>query len=240
MAGKVPFPCRWEEMPNPHSRDGAGSTTIIEVGEPEWRKIVQKHFANSKEPWAAAIAQIAMKNSSSEDENAAVAAALDAVRDECVSTLRKPLIILYSCVGRQIRGQGHRWVFVLPSGALAVVWREKEVHRLKTCYFTGAVAVKPRETRWRHALRQQVQEYAVLDEQSNRFRYPRPNDRREVNVVQGHPRCDMRSVFSRQKPGASHRAKPERNGNRQFGIGQTEKSASAAEAVTSRGRELQR
>lgn len=214
MASKVLFPCRWEEMPDPRSPDGAGSTTVIEVGEPEWRKIIQKHFGNSKEPWAAAIARIALNHSSSEDENAAVTAALAAVQNECVSTLRKPLVIFYSCIGPQIQGQGHRWLLVLPSGALTVVWCEKEVHRLKTCYFTGAVAVKPRETRWWHALRQQVQEYAVLDEQSSRFRHPEPSDRREVGVVGG--TSEMRYAihfvaaaawgFSSSEPGAGWRS----------------------------------
>lgn len=182
MANESLFPQRWNDLPDPRPTAGASATAVIEVGEREWRKIVQKHFANPKEPWSEIFTSVSWPWDSPEMIQA-VTTALVAVREECLSTLRKPMVLLYSCVGRQIRGQGHRWLLVLPCGALTVVWAENMTNRLKTCYFTGATDVKPKGKRWRHALRQQVQEYATFDEHAGIYHYPAADDRREVSVV---------------------------------------------------------
>jgi len=190
MANKILFPIRWNDLPDPRPATAEGATAVVELHEAEWRKVVQKHFTNSKEPWGETLGQTVLSDVVAGDAADAMRTALEVIHNQCAATLRRPLVILYSCLGLRISGQGHRWLLILPCGALAIVWAEKLSNRLKTCYFTGAVAVKPREKRWRHALRQQVQEYATFDDQARVYRNPAGNERREVSVVGG--TCELR------------------------------------------------
>lgn len=183
MTNNSPFPVTWHNLPDPRPSGAEGATTVVEVRKADWRKVVQKHFASSKEPWGDTlgedIRQALLQGSNSE----ATRRALELLRRQCDATMTRPLVILYSCIRAGHRGQGHRWLLLLPCGAVGVVWVEKPKNYLKTCYFTGAVGVKPKRGRWRHALRQQVQEYANYDEQTRKYCYPAKNDRREVSVV---------------------------------------------------------
>lgn len=185
MVNESLFPHRWNGLAEPRPTAVEGATTVVDVHEPEWRKIVQKHFASSKEPWDDIFNRALLNAVISNNGGDSTQAALELIRCQIAASMRRPLVILYACLGPRIRGQGRRWILVLPCGALAVVWQESATNRLKTCYFTGAVAVKPRGKRWRHALRQQVQEYATFDEQAGVYRYPAANDRREISVVSG-------------------------------------------------------
>lgn len=183
MAIEPLFPHRWNDLPDPRPTAVEGAMTLVEIHEPEWRKIVQKHFASSKEPWIDTLGRALLDAVGSNDAGEAAKAALDVIRHQIAASMRRPLVILYACLGPQIRGQCRRWLLLLPCGALTVVWSELATNRLKTCYFTGSVAVKLKERRWWYALRQQVQEYATFDEQADVYRYPATNDRREVSVV---------------------------------------------------------
>ena len=189
------FPCRWDEMPDPRAKDAPiGISTMVELHEADWRKVAGKHFANSKEPWGDTIREEALKvltASPSErraggETDEATHLGLEVLRGQMFLCLKRPLVILYSCLRQGTPKPGHRWLLVLPCGAVAVVWAETSTNRLKTCYFTGAVAVVMLVgERWRHSLRQQVQEYAAFDKSSGAFVYPRPEDRREVDISGG-------------------------------------------------------
>ncbi len=189
MTGNELFPCHWMDMPDPRVNGMPSSaTTVIEFHESDWRKVVGKHFANSKEPWSEIIPTNVVQALVSgrgvvDGRGEPSSTALAAIREQVKTCLARPLVVLYSCIGQQVRGQGHRWVLLLPSGAVSVAWVEKTMARLKTCYFTGSVAVKPKEVRWRHALRQQVQEYAAYDESTGSYVYPDEKLRREVSLA---------------------------------------------------------
>jgi len=183
MANESVFPHQWNNLPDPRPTAVEGAMTAVKVHEPDWRKIVQKHFASSREPWIDTLGRALLDVVGPHDAGEATKAAIEVIRRQIAASMRRPLVILYACLGPRIRGQGRRWLLVLPCGALTVVWAETAANRLKTCYFTGAVAVQPKGKRWRHALRQQVQEYAAFDEQAGVYRYPAANDRREVSVV---------------------------------------------------------
>lgn len=197
------FPCHWMDMPDPRVNGMTSSATVvIEFHEPEWRKVVGKHFANSKEPWSEIIPinvlQALVSTGGMGGNGQAISEALAVINKQVKECLHRPLVILYSCVSQQFRGQGHRWVLLLPSGAVMVAWVEKTIIRLKTCYFTGSVAVKPKEGRWRHALRQQVQEYATYDESTGRFVYPDANKRREL--FESGPLVELRYAIQFARP----------------------------------------
>jgi hypothetical protein len=177
------------DMPDPRVNCVTGAATmVVEFHESDWRKVVGKHFANSKEPWIDTIPtnimQALVSGGGIVDEHAQESGlALATIREQVKACLKRPLVILYSCIGEQIHGQGHRWVLLFPSGAVSIAWVEKNKARLKTCYFTGSVGVRSKEGRWRHALRQQVQEYATYDKSTGKYVYPDPKMRREVSVA---------------------------------------------------------
>lgn len=189
MTNSIAFPHCWTDMPNPRIEGPSSSAAVaIELHETDWRKIVSKHFASSKEPWGEVLSSkvvdaLAGRSPTAIQDCNATRTALAAIHDQIGVCLQRPLVILYSCIGEQVRGQGHRWLLILPCGAIAVAWTETLKNRLKTCYFTGSAAVKPKGDRWKHALRQHVQEYATFDEVSRTFVYPSMKDRREVSNV---------------------------------------------------------
>ena len=190
MSNDISFPVCWSDFPDPQPAAAEGAAAVIEVHKAEWRKVVQKHFANAKEPWGETLGQTVLNAVVASDAAGAVRTALEVIRNQCAATMQRPLVILYSCLGPQISGQGHRWLLLLPCGALGIVWVKKSKNYLKTCYFTGAVSVKPKRKRWRHALQQQIQEYAYYDEQTGVYRYPAANHRREVAVMGS--TCELR------------------------------------------------
>jgi hypothetical protein len=187
MPSDVFFPYRWKDMPDPRSNRGqAHSTTVIEIHERDWRKVIGKHFSNSKEPWIEILPVKELQSLVSDGgvlglQGESSSLALDVIGKQLRASLARPLVIFYTCIGKQVQGQGHRWVLVLPSGAIAIAWVEKPMVRLKTCYFSGSVAVKPKDTRWKHALRQHVQEYATYDESKKVYVYPDRSKRSEVS-----------------------------------------------------------
>lgn len=200
----VSFPCRWGDLPDPRV-DGVTnlSKVVIEFHESDWRKVVGKHFANCKEPWSdiipinvlqALVATEGVGSGSGQE----ISIALALINKQVKECLHRPLVILYSCVSQQFRGQGYRWVLLLPNGAVSIASVEKTIIRLKTCYFTGSVAVKPKEGRWRHTLRQLVQEYATYNESTGRFVYPDESKLLDVSIL-GTP-AELRYAIQFAKP----------------------------------------
>lgn len=200
----VSFPCRWGGLPDPRANGITNlSKVVIEFHETDWRKVVGKHFASCKEPWSdiipvnvlqTLVASGGIGSASSRE----IIIALALINKQVKECLDRPLVILYSCVSQQFTGQGRRWVLLLPSGAVSIVWVEKTIIRLKTCYFTGSVAVKPKEGRWRHTLRQLVQEYATYNESTSRFVHPDKSKLLNVSIL-GTP-TEIRYAIQFAKP----------------------------------------
>lgn len=199
MADNGPFPSCWTQLRDPCPTAEADAITAIEVCERDWQKIVWKHFANStKEPWRDVLGHETIEGIVSSSTHEVTQAALAEIRNQIAASLLRPLVILYSCIGPQIRGiVGHRWLLVLPCGAVAVVWAGKSENLLKTCYITGRVARKTNKSRrWRHSLRQQVEEYSVYDEQSRTYYYPSASHLREVSIEGASPELRYAIQFS--------------------------------------------
>ncbi len=205
MTSDTLFPYRWQDLPDPRPMAARDATTVIEVREPEWRKIVQKHLGSTKEPWSDVLNKAVLDAVISNGTREAIQTALQAIHNEIATSLHRPLVILYSCIGSRVRGIGQRWMLVLPCGALAIIWAEKTTNRLKTCYFRGGLDVKPNMRRWRHVVRQLVQEHLPFDEGT--YRYPALNHRREV-PTESEMRYAFRFVaadawgFASNEPGA--------------------------------------
>ncbi len=203
-SNNVSFPCRWGDLPDPRANGITNlSKVVIEFHESDWRKVVGKHFANCKEPWKDTIPLNVLQTLVA-SEGVGSGAGLEIniglalINKQIKECLNRPLVMLYSCVSQQFRGQGRRWVLLLPNGAVSIVWVEKTIIRLKTCYFTGSVAVKPKEGRWRHTLRQLVQEYATYNESTSRFVYPDKSKLLNVSIL-GTP-TEIRYAIQFAKP----------------------------------------
>ncbi|HVC98626.1 MAG TPA: hypothetical protein VND64_33475 [Pirellulales bacterium] len=182
------FPYLWDQLPDPAAANSPnGPGTSVELLERHWRKIVRKHFTRRSEPWRdfiPATALNALKASpygpfDAEPLRQATIAALARLGEEFAACLKKPLAIVYWRL--QADGKRNRcWLLLLPCGARAVVWVGQKKNSLRTCYFSGAVGVKPKGVRWRAALRQLVQEYAFHDDTTNEFVYPAATYRLEI------------------------------------------------------------
>ena len=158
---------------SPSSSDTEGFRVNIEVLESNWRKIVLKHFSSTKEPWRDVFGSELVKASQSEMCNAKL---LDALGQQVTECLDLPLLILYSCLGRDYAGVGRRWLLVLPCGAVAYVWEEINGNTLRSCYFKGTVGKEPIGDRLRTSIRQQIVEFAVFNKTTGNFEYPELKD----------------------------------------------------------------
>lgn len=167
------FPHRWINLRSPFSLGNERRIETVEVLENNWLKIVQKHFTRSNEPWQDVFGSELMKVCQSEIGNAKL---LDALGQQVADCLDRPLLILYSCIGSDFKGVGHRWLLVLPCGAVAYVWKEKERNTFRSCYFKGTVGIEPVGDRLRTAIRQQVQEFAIFDKTTGNYSYPGLSD----------------------------------------------------------------
>ena len=185
----VSFPCRWGDLTDPRVNDMTNlSTVVIEFHESDWRKVVGKHFANCKEPWKDTIPlnvlqTLVASGGVGSGAGLEINIGLALINKQIKECLNRPLVMLYSCVSQQFRGQGHRWVLLLPNGAISIAWVEKTIIRLKTCYFRGSVDVIPKGRRWRYTLKKLVQEYAIYDESIRGFVYPDESKHRKESIL---------------------------------------------------------
>ena len=191
-------PIRWDRLPDPtHPETGYVS---VELAEHHWRKIVQKHFGGSRrdEPWkdvidADDLAQLCKtpfgpwhKNESAGKSAMSVLAVLER---EVRCSLERPLAMIYTSLDGIAGKLSHRWLLLLPSGAVAGILLNRNTLSLKTCYFTGVVAVvKDRRKRWQRAVQQTVENNLQYDKDLDAFVLPGPRHRTITNT-------QMRFIF---------------------------------------------
>ncbi len=204
MGNESLFPSLWENLPHPgKGGPGASATTVIQLDESHWRKIVGKHVCNRSEPWAEVVlaADLAIIRASPQgpfDEpplRESTVRMLHWLAQQISASLDRPLVLLYDCLrsDRHPAQLSHRWLLVTPSGASAVIWGKESGNSLRTCYFTGGMAVESRNDRWREAIRQNVQEYAQYDPSIKKYVLPPSTHWVEKGVPPEH-RSHMRFV----------------------------------------------
>ena len=91
MTNKVHFPIYWDKLPDPRPSAANGATTMIEVQEAEWRKVVKKHLANSSEPWTDTLGSDILGAVVNSEDSAATRHVLDLLRKQCARSMGRPL-----------------------------------------------------------------------------------------------------------------------------------------------------
>lgn len=166
----------WTGLRSPHAAPDQLQFVAVAIASHHWRKIIDKHLCVFVDAWADVFGSELVKERNDHTNHREM---LDVLGKQIAGCLDHPLLILYSCIGERINGIGHRWLLLLPCGAVAYVWEEKSERSLRTCYFKGAVGVKPLEDRLRTAIRQQTLEYAIFDKESGEYLHPSSSDRHE-------------------------------------------------------------
>lgn len=195
MSGKSLFPVLWDRVPDPTSADAPNGLRVsVELREAHWRKIIGKHFSQKDhpEPWHDVLvpndlATLLKSPYGPWADGPLLAVAVSVLRSlehEVRRSLERPLALTYRSL-EQIGETAQRsncWHVILPSGAVAIIRRKECDIFLKTCYFTGAVAVIEVRRRWRRAAQRAVEEYSEYDEQRDEFIIPGPRHHKDYGT----------------------------------------------------------
>jgi hypothetical protein len=188
------FPAIWKDLPDPRLHGTSSDVSaLIELSEHDWRKILGKHLCDSSEPWQDVLAADALRVLSLAPNGpfdqpplkGATAQVIAGLFDEIRQSLCRPLVVLYDCVrpaGKTFR-PGKRWLLVLPSGGVSLVWALRPQNQLKTCYFLGCVGVQQIKERWKRAVRYYVQEFGQFNPQTQQYCLPDVKCHREKEVL---------------------------------------------------------
>lgn len=173
----------WRGLPDPRP-ENHGRRLEIEFPKRAWSHCL-KHWTACDEPWedefgADVVRALRASGDETLSDPAVLGRVLTVLREQATETLRRPQVMLLRYCGKLNKGQ--RWMLVLPSGALAVLYGGNSRLVWITCYYFRAAAVeKRRRRRWQIAVRHLIRVYVPI--QGNPPRCLLPDENEEFTIA---------------------------------------------------------
>lgn len=152
-----------------------GAVCDLRINRKTWRKIVHKHIANSREPWAEWFPpQLCQRlkaawepTAAPQERDTAIAEAEALLAKQIRQCLERPLAMLYEGCKQSEANVWQRWLLILRNGARVAVDATREPPKVVTCHFADAAihTHRPR-ARWEAEVNQLVLTYCLLEKSS--------------------------------------------------------------------------